>query len=907
MSISVEEIKETLSHYGTPRKSGRYPYGSGGEDHNKKNRDFLDYVAGMKKEGLSDREIYEGLGITSTKFRQAKSIAKNEIKQATISQIQRMRDKGMSNSAIGRQLDIGESQVRALLSQSTQDRAAVLEATANMIKSAVDEKKYVDIGGGNEHQLNVSYTKLKTAVAKLESEGYTKHYVKQEQQGTGLFTTVTVLAAPGTSYSEVFANRESIQPIIGKFTDDGGRSWFGLEPPLAISTKRIGINYAEDGGKDADGMIFVRPGVKDVELGGSRYAQVRVAVGPNGGTHFMKGMAAYRDDLPDGVDLVFNTSKSRAQLGPNKLAAMKPMKRDKDGNLDTDNPFGSVIDRQIMVKDSKGNNKVTSAMNIVNEEGKWDTWSRNLSSQFASKQSPLLIKQQLDLTYDRKREELDEIMSLTNPAVRRKLLDAYADNADAAAVSLKANPLPGQATHVIMPVKSLKPTEIYAPNYENGTRVALVRFPHGGKFEIPEVTVNNRNREARKLLGTDTPDAVGIHPDVAKRLSGADFDGDAVLVIPNNSGRIKSEPGLRDLKDFDPQHSFPKYDGMEVLTEDRKQQLMGDVSNLITDMTIKGATNPELARAVRHSMVVIDAVKHELNYKLSAEANGITALKKKYQARDDGRPGGASTIVSRKKSPVHINERRPARSAEGGPVDKETGKLNFVETGRTFIDKNGVEQPVTRSMRKLELTDDAHTLRGTNLPVEILYADHSNRMKALANQARKASVNTKNTPYNKDARLAYKKEVDALNDDLNLALRNRPLERQAQIIAGARVAAKRRAYPDMSASDLKKIRSQALAEARMRTGARKYDIEISDAQWTAIQAGAITNNNLMQILNRTDLTKVKQRATPREATVMTSPKQALAKAMLARGYSQAEVAEQLGVPVSTLKSSLASE
>ena len=48
---------------------------------------------------------------------------------------------------------------------------------------------------------------------------------------------------------------------------------------------------------------------------------------------------------------------------------------------------------------------------------------------------------------------------------------------------------------------------------------------------------------------------------------------------------------------------------------------MGDVSNLITDMTIKGANNDELARAVRHSMVVIDSEKHNLDVKASARDN----------------------------------------------------------------------------------------------------------------------------------------------------------------------------------------------------------------------------------------------------------------------------------------------
>lgn len=901
----LEVDEDDAEHYGTPRRSGRYPYGSGG-DRNKQHRDFLSYVDGLKKSGLTDNEIWTHLGITSTKYRQLKSIAKNELKAADIAQAQRLRDKGMGPTAIGKQMGIGESSVRALLEPGAKDRAQVLDSTKEMLKDAVDRKKMIDVGGGVEHGLGVSYTKLKTAVSALEDEGYKIHYVKLPQGSGANVTHQKVLTKGDVSYSEVFRNRDQVQQINGTYSDDGGRSWFGLEPPLSISSKRIQVVYGEDGGGDRDGMIFVRPGVKDVELGGNLYAQVRVMTDKS---HFLKGMAAYKDDLPDGVDVQFHTGKTKESLGTSKKAAFKELKRDPEtGEVDKDNPFGAVIDRQIMVKDSKGNNKVTSAMNIVNETGDWDKWSRNLSSQMLSKQSPLLAKRQLDLLHDRKREELDEIESLTNPAVKRKLLEGFADSADSASVHLKAAPLPDQATKVLMPVKSLKPTEVYAPSFKEGDRVALVRFPHGGKFEIPEVIVNNRNREARKLLGTDTPDAIGIHPDVAKRLSGADFDGDTVLVIPNNSGRVRSEPALRDLANFDPQRAYPKYEGMDVLTEDRKQQLMGDVSNLITDMTIKGATHAELAQAVRHSMVIIDATKHELNHKLSAEQNGIAALKKKYQARDDGRPGGASTIVSRKKSPITIPERRLARAKEGGPIDKETGRFRYVDTGNKFVDpRTGKTRDSTQRLKKLEFFEDANDLRGTDLPIERIYADHSNRMKDLAREARKVMVNTKNTPYSQDARKVYQKEVDDLNEKLTTALRNRPLERQALVITDARVSAKRRAYPDMSASDLKKVKAQALAEARTRTGARKQNIEITDREWEAIQAGAITNNKLEAILRNTDLNRIKELATPRTATVMTSPKQAQAKALLATGYTPSEVAEMLGVNVSTLRSSIAEE
>ena len=196
-------------------------------------------------------------------------------------------------------------------------------------------------------------------------------------------------------------------------------------------------------------------------------------------------------------------------------------------------------------------------------------------------------------------------MALTNPAVKKQLLKEFADGADSSAKHLKAAGLPRTRNQVILPINSLKDNEIYAPNYRNGETVVLVRHPHGGIFEIPELTVNNRNREANRVI-KNAADAVGINSKVASRLSGADFDGDTVLVIPNNAKQVKTSAPLAGLKNFDPQSQY-KIDRPNELTSKGKQKQMGAISNLITDMTIKGANSNEIARAVRHSMVVIDS------------------------------------------------------------------------------------------------------------------------------------------------------------------------------------------------------------------------------------------------------------------------------------------------------------
>jgi transcriptional regulator len=878
--------EDYLAHYGILRRSGRYPWGSGGPE-NGGSDNFLGYVEQLRGQGLSEVDIAKGFGVTTTQLRAAKSIAKNEVRQAQVLQAQRLKDKGYSNVAIGKRMgNLNESTVRSLLAQGERDVQNVLHSTADMLRQQVEEKGYLDVGRDAVTHLGIAQTKLATAVAMLKEEGYNKFYVKVRQLGTGHETTIQVLAKPGVTYSEVYQNRDKIK-TIGDYTNDGGRLWQSIQTPLSVNSKRVAIAYKEDGGDKADGVIYVRPGAPGLSMGNNRYAQVRIAVD---GTHYLKGMAMLKDDLPPGVDLQFNTNKTSTG---NKLDAMKPMKNDPDDP----NPFGATV-RQIT--DSKG--RVTSAMNIVNDEGKWDTWSNNLSSQFLSKQSPQLAKQQLDLAFRDRKDELDEIMNLTNPVVRKKLLEDFADKADASATHLKAAALPRQANRVILPINSLKETEVYAPGFRNGEKVVLVRYPHGGTFELPELTVNNRHPQAKKALG-DGGDAVGINHKVAQRLSGADFDGDSVIVIPNSSGRVKTSQPLAGLKDFDPQHSYPQYEGMKVMTPRQKGIEMGDISNLITDMTIKKASSDELARAVRHSMVVIDAEKHKLDWKSSARDNGIAQLKTKYQG---GPRAGAATLISRKKQEIRVPERKGRPAAEGGPIDRVTGRRMYVPTGASFVGRKGETVVKTEKAKRILEVDDVHKL-SSGTPVERIYADYANNLKDLGNTARKAAVSTKTTPMSPSAKAAYSNEVTSLTAKLRTAQENSPRERQAQLIANSIYAAKRAARPDMDADQEKKARSQALIEARTRVGAKKQVVEITDTEWKAIQSGAISNAMLERILNNSNIEVVKKLATPRVNTVMTANKQARAAAMLASGYTQQEVADALGVALSTLKSSISRE
>lgn len=879
---------DELAHYGILRKSGRYPWGSG-ENPYQRNKNFLAYVDDLRKKGLSEREIAEGLGISTTELRAAKSIAKNQLRADNIATAQRLKDAGYSNSAIAAEMGLaGESSVRALLDPGAKDRNDVLMSTSNVLKDAVAEKGYIDIGAGSEMYMGVSDTKLRAAVAMLQEEGYTVHYLRVEQLGTGKDTTVKVLAPPDTPYSEVYANRDKVG-LVNHYSEDGGRTYLGIEKPVDISSKRIDINYGPDGGADADGVIYIRRGVDDISLGNANYAQVRISVD---GTHYIKGMAMYKDDMPDGVDILFNTNKNSTG---NKKDALKPLKDDED------NPFGSVV-RQRHYLDKDGKEKL-SAMNIVYEEGDWGKWSKTVSSQVLSKQQTSVAKQQLDLAFDAKRAQYDEIMSLTNPAVKKRLLESFADDMDSSAVHLKAAAFPRQSTHVILPINALRENEIYAPNYRNGEKVALVRFPHGGIFEIPELTVNNRNPKAKSVLG-QAMDAVGINSKVAQRLSGADFDGDTVLVIPNNNKRIKSAPPLAGLKNFDPQRSYPGYEGMKRMSERTKQLEMGKVSNLITDMTIRGATNTEIAAAVRHSMVVIDAAKHGLNYKASYEANGIANLQKKYQTKyqTSSKPG-ASTLISRSSAEIRVPERKARTMSKGGPIDPATGRKMYEPTGRTYIDSKGKTRLNTTKTTRMAEAEDARRL-SSGTPMESVYATHANRLKALANSARKTAWGSPSIQRSPSAAKTYAREVASLTSKLNVALKNAPLERRAQLLANGVVSAKKRANPDMDGAEVKKIKSQALAEARSRTGAKKARVDITSREWEAIQAGAISNNRLGKILDNADLDQIKKYATPRTNMGLSTAAVARARSMQNLGYTQSEIADALGVSASTINREL---
>lgn len=885
--------RDELMHYGIKRRSGRYPWGSGDNPY-QHSGDFLSRVNELRKQGVDGKELAKELGMSTTDMRIYERIAKHERRDLEAARARSLRDDGKTPTEIARIMGYkSESSIRTLLNDEVAGRKNKARAAADVLKKELEGKDILDVGVGVERELGISKEQLQEAIRILELDGYNVYGVGMPQvTNPGKQTNIQVLCKPDIDYKYVYDHPGEIQSVMDYYSPDGGLTFKSNKPqyPASIDSDRVFIRYGDKGGLEKDGVVELRRGVADLNLGNSHYAQVRILVD---GTRYLKGMAMYSDDMPDGADIVFNTNK---KSGTDKMDVLKPIKDDPE------NPFGAYIkaNGQSTYFDKDGKEKL-SAINKLKEEGDWDSMSKNLSQQFLSKQPMQLIKKQLNLTYRDAEAEFDEICSLTNPTIKRKMLADFADQCDGAVVHLKAAALPRQKTQVILPISDLKETEVYAPNYDNGEKVALVRYPHAGTFEIPVLTVNNKNKKAISILGKNITDAIGINSKVAERLSGADFDGDQVVVIPTNDKvQIKSTPALKGLKNFNAKEEYPYREGMKVMTKAGTQREMGMISNLITDMTLKGATESEMVRAVKHSMVVIDAEKHKLDYKLSEKENGIAELRKAYQVRadEDGgeKYGGASTLLSRRKQDVRVPERQGS-----GRIDPETGEVTYKESGRTYLDDKGNVVKATTTVKLMNETKDIRTL-SSGTPQENAYADYANKMKSLANSARKELVSTGRLQRSATAASEYRDEVASLTAKLNVAAKNAPRERRAQAIANSVVKAKKQDNPDMDKKELKKAGQIAITNARLSVGASGKDtrIEITDREWTAIQAGAVSDTKLSEILRYADSDAVKKRATPKTFTQLSSAQKNRIKAMAASGYTNAEIAKVMGKSTSTI-------
>lgn len=958
MKAILDDDEEALAHIGMPRRSGRYPWGSG-KDPYQHTRDFLSRIEEAKAEGFSEtpEEIRERFGMTSTEYRAQKALSKDLRRMDLVARARSLAKDGLGPSEIARKMGLkNESVARGYLTDTAADeRARKAVKTADFIRKRIDEVGMVDVGRGTEIELNISREKFQQALTLLQAEGYPL-YKGGIPQATNPSVQINqmVICPKGTPHKDIY-NYDQVHSLKEYITRDGGETFEKkFHYPESLDPSRIKIRYAEEGGTERDGMIQLKRGVDDISLGDALYSQVRIMVN---GTHYLKGMAVYADDseFPPGVDVIFNTNKhvgkpmiDTESPGRDKCV-LKPLKPDPNNpsQPDPENPFGSAIKDselggQLWYTDKKTGERKLGVVNKRADEGDWSDWKDALPSQFLSKQSQELAKKQLNLAKVDKESEFEEICSVNNPTVKKALLKKFADECDSAAVELKAAALPGQKYHVILSDSNVKETEIYAPRYEDGTKLALVRYPHGGTFEIPIVTVNNKIKSSQDMIGKTPSDAVCINSKVAERLSGADFDGDTVMCIPTHDrrGRVKianSDP-LEELKDFDPKESYPERPGMVRMSEKNKGLEMGRVTNLITDMTLLGASREELAQAVKHSMVVIDAYKHKLDYKRSEKDCNIEALRAKWQIhRDENgdvyKVGGATTLISSAKSPYNVPKRQGTpkynmKYLKDGTLNPDfdpkrpEGALVFKDADDAYYEKVHVnkrtgEVKVTQETRwkkstKMYEADDARDLISAyKHPMEEIYADFANTMKALANKARKTEYNTPNLKYDPAAKKAYADDVNSLLAKLNTALLNAPRERQAQRMTATTVKAKEEKYKEagmeFKKDDKRKASQKALTKYREEVqgvSRRGRNVKITESEWAAIQAGAITESKLNKIIANADIKILRQMATPRTTSTITPAKLSQIKALQNSNYTLAQIADRLGVSPSTVSKAL---
>ena len=941
---------EGVGHLDNPpgRGSGRYAWGSG-ENPGQHQDSFKANVYELRKQGLTDSDIAKiliGPHATGSDVHTKITIENERERAGNRARALKLYDECHGNVSEVARIMFGnpkkESSVRKLLDPVIAERHERYQNTADYLKERIKSTPsgVIDVGSDQEMHLGVSEQTKKVAIKMLEDEGYTYTWVTIPQAGTQFETTTKVLAAPGMSWSDIQRAKYEIG-TIKDFTPDEGKTFWTPEYPASIDSKRVYIRYGDEGGKERDGTIELRRGVDEVSLDGPLYSQVRIAVD---GKYYMKGMAFYSDDIPKGYDIIYNSNKKRGtKVFPENSQESAVFKLMKD---DPDNPFGATIkspsERDGIITrggqhyyiDKNGEKKL-SPINKLSDEGDWNDWSKNLSSQFLGKQDLNLIEKQLNYSILDKKAELERIKSLTNPVIKQKMLDDYASQCDSNASTLAAKGFKDSAFHVILPVPTLKDNEIYAPNYKNGEQVALVRYPHGGVFEIPVLTVNNKNKDAQIILGKNPKDAVGINAHNADILSGADFDGDTALVIPltSNNIKIKYSPPLKELENFDHKALYRLPDDAPVIKNKTKQTQMGIVTNLITDMTVGGATNSEIAKAVKHSMVVIDSEKHHLDYKQSEKDNDIIRLKKKYQGvTSKGNAKGASTILSRASAEVFIDQRKQKRISDMTPEELKAykaGKIIFENTGKMVKDSKEIKDPTKmtpaelerykagkrvfrdtgkykrkqETVSQMETVDNAMDLvRDKNNKKEVAYANYANALKKLAIEARKESRNIIFKKASPQAKETYAEEVKSLNTKLRIAKSNNPKERQAQAMANYISNEK---FKDRSKEwdheHKQRERARALEYARAQLGAKKELIDITDKEWEAIQANAVSPTKLKQILANTNQDKFKERATPKSKMTLTKSEIALIKQMQKSGqYTNKEIADRLGVSASTI-------
>ena len=530
--LGISEYYNEILHYGKGHldggHSGRYPWGSGENPYQryqtfneinsklisegktlKERMNYFDMTEleyrstwmmseRSKNKNWPEKKIADAYGLSINQVRDTVGIAKQDQLAYNIAWCQKLKDTGMSVSAIAKETGFGNTSVENYLKPGALEKARQIHQVSDALKIQLEKTPYVQVGSGVEVNLGITKTKLNKALHDLQMQGYTVTTIQVQQQASvgkeGHKTSIKVLGPPGSTYSEIKQNADKIGLPFDVHINRDTDKIDVIQYPKSLDSSRVKIKYGDEvdkngfTGSDKDGVIELRRGVEDLSLGKSNYAQVRIMVD---GKYYIKGMAMYSDDLPDGVDVLVNSNK---KIGTPMEKVLKPIPGADEGKI-SENPnavFGATIKAggQVHYIDKDGKDTI-GVINKVNEEGDWDEWSRTLASQMLSKQSVTLAKRQLNIDLEKQNLEFQKIMDLDNPVIKQALLKDLADDCDAKAVNLKAAAMPGQRAQVILPLTEMKDNEIYAPNFKDGERVVLIRYPHGGIFEIPELIVNN--------------------------------------------------------------------------------------------------------------------------------------------------------------------------------------------------------------------------------------------------------------------------------------------------------------------------------------------------------------------------------------------------------------------------------
>ena len=260
---------DVLKHYGMPRRSGRYPWGSG-ENPYQRTGLFKGWVKDQKAAGISAKdiadvakdagcsneiilrslksakyspaEIMTAMDLNSSRYRAIDSIGSEEEKAERDALIrQYITVDQMSDTAIGKAMGLNESTIRSIRSKLDDDEKKGNMQTAEALKEALDrsEAGMLDIGKGSEYYIGVSRTRLKNAVAILQEQGYNVQYDKVNQPFSGEQTSLMILTKNDKDWKDVHNNLDKITPLGDFYCEDGSNGILKVKAPTSIDSKRF--------------------------------------------------------------------------------------------------------------------------------------------------------------------------------------------------------------------------------------------------------------------------------------------------------------------------------------------------------------------------------------------------------------------------------------------------------------------------------------------------------------------------------------------------------------------------------------------------------------------------------------------------------------------------------------------